>query len=458
MFKDNRNLLKGFLVGVFYIPLSELGSGANNIKDFPMVPFKDAIGNGNITNADDKHTGMGLDALTDSFWFNTKEVERLLDQNAIRYPQITEAKDAIMSTIKKWYNGYHIGRFSGKYNPWSVCSFIGCLDDRLAVPENGEPRSISAALGPASRAYWVNTGSTDLIEAQLRKHCHQATGLMSCLINEYRRTRLHIHVPDFGTGSSQENSLKLPQPDMSIISTGEYSNERMLALCLFAGYLTYKHPDSVCIPNREVYDVWFTLFTHIVFSEGMRSGAALNRGSLLVEFWSGNTTGLLKFIKDAISNLAKHRGYKEREYANAIVVALSAAAGLGAFSHPNQAYSRVSDAVTTRENYTGRGHSDHIMWLYTSNNLPNQFCAIIEYKFIPDAQRKNTGHHERLAYKALDQIIDKDYTACVSGCVERIDIGIAVGNNVLCIRSRLYRYNDETSAWDLVQPSAGGAI
>ncbi|KAJ2855679.1 hypothetical protein GGI22_004051, partial [Coemansia erecta] len=51
---------------------------------------------------------------------------------------------------------------------------------------------------------------------------------------------------------------------------------------------------------------------------------------------------------------------------------------------------------------------------------------------------------------ALDQIIKKNYTACVSGCVERIDIGIAVGNDVLCILSKLYKYNDGTCAWDQV--------
>ncbi|KAJ2858795.1 hypothetical protein GGI22_003228 [Coemansia erecta] len=273
---------------------------------------------------------------------------------------------------------------------------------------------------------------------------------MRCLINEYRRTRLGIHDPDIGAGSSQEISLKLPRPDMGIISSGEYSNERMLTLCLFAGYLTHKHPDSVCIPNREVYDVWYTLFTRIVFSENTITRTALTRGSLLVEFWNGKTAGLFSFIKDAISNLAKHRKYKERDYANVIATALTAASCLGAFSYPNQTYPRVSDAVTTRENYTGKGQSDHVMWLYSSNNLPNQFCAVIEYKFIPDEHRANTGHHEHLANKALDQIIENNYAACVSGCVERIDIGIAVGNNVLCIRSKLYKYNNGTCAWDQV--------
>ncbi|KAJ2292898.1 hypothetical protein IWW55_005791, partial [Coemansia sp. RSA 2706] len=38
MLKDNDNLRKGLLLGVFEIPLTEMGSGANNIKDIRMVP------------------------------------------------------------------------------------------------------------------------------------------------------------------------------------------------------------------------------------------------------------------------------------------------------------------------------------------------------------------------------------------------------------------------------------
>ncbi|KAJ2716124.1 hypothetical protein H4R19_000827, partial [Coemansia spiralis] len=38
MLKDNDGLLKGLLVGVFEIPLTEMGSGANNVKDIRLVP------------------------------------------------------------------------------------------------------------------------------------------------------------------------------------------------------------------------------------------------------------------------------------------------------------------------------------------------------------------------------------------------------------------------------------
>ncbi|KAJ2767027.1 hypothetical protein IWQ56_003488, partial [Coemansia nantahalensis] len=41
MLKDNDGLLKGLLVGVFEIPLTEMGSGANNVKDIRLVPAEE---------------------------------------------------------------------------------------------------------------------------------------------------------------------------------------------------------------------------------------------------------------------------------------------------------------------------------------------------------------------------------------------------------------------------------
>ncbi|KAJ2377811.1 hypothetical protein IW150_001161, partial [Coemansia sp. RSA 2607] len=117
MFKDNIHLRKGLLTGVFEIPLTELGSGANNIKEIRMIPTEESDIQSSILSASSPHSGGGLDALTDSFWFNAKEVELMLDQSAKTHPSISTYKPCIMATIKDWYNGYYIGRFRGKYNP-----------------------------------------------------------------------------------------------------------------------------------------------------------------------------------------------------------------------------------------------------------------------------------------------------------------------------------------------------
>ncbi|KAJ2381881.1 hypothetical protein GGI05_005834, partial [Coemansia sp. RSA 2603] len=165
MFKDNDNLIKGLLTGVFEIPLTELGSGANNIKEIRMIPTEESDIQSSILSASSPHSGGGLDALTDSFWFNAKEVELMLDQSAKTHPSISTYKSCIMATIKDWYNGYYIGRFRGKYNPWSVSSFIETLCNTLGqTPAPHSAEQMRAITQSAARAFWVTTGTTGLIE------------------------------------------------------------------------------------------------------------------------------------------------------------------------------------------------------------------------------------------------------------------------------------------------------
>ncbi|KAJ1877258.1 hypothetical protein LPJ66_012144, partial [Kickxella alabastrina] len=155
IFKDNDNLLKGLLFGVFEVPLTELGSGANNIKEIRMIPSEESDIQSSILAATHPHSGNGLDALTDLFWFNTNEVELMLEQSAKTHPAIGTYKSFILATIKEWYNGYYIGRFRCKYNPWSVSSFIETLCSILSQAE--PPTSgfqMQAITQSAARAFW----------------------------------------------------------------------------------------------------------------------------------------------------------------------------------------------------------------------------------------------------------------------------------------------------------------
>ncbi|KAJ1641573.1 hypothetical protein LPJ64_006456, partial [Coemansia asiatica] len=69
----DRCRVKRLLFGVFEIPLTELGSGANNIKEIRMIPTEESDIQSSILSASYPHSGSGLDALTDSFWFNAQE-------------------------------------------------------------------------------------------------------------------------------------------------------------------------------------------------------------------------------------------------------------------------------------------------------------------------------------------------------------------------------------------------
>ncbi|KAJ2646152.1 hypothetical protein GGH99_008111, partial [Coemansia sp. RSA 1285] len=135
----------------FEISLTEMGSGANNIKDIRM---------GNILSTSHPHSGSGLDALTDSFWFNVNEIELMLDSSAQQCPRILAHKPVILKTVRDWYNGYYIGRFRGKYNPWSVSSFIESLCNLLNKTTSNKADDVKRIVNSAAKAYWVTTGST----------------------------------------------------------------------------------------------------------------------------------------------------------------------------------------------------------------------------------------------------------------------------------------------------------
>ncbi|KAJ2771119.1 hypothetical protein IWQ56_001907, partial [Coemansia nantahalensis] len=183
-----QKMLKGLLVGVFEIPLTEMGSGANNVKDIRLVPAEENDIQSSILSAARPHSGSGLDALTDSFWFNANEVGLMLDNSAERCPKIRAHKDYIMTTIREWYNGYYIGRFRGKYNPWSVSSFIESLCNLLDNCDD-DPARVRGMIKSAARPYWVTTGTTGLIDAQIERHRVQFIPLAKRLIRNFEDDR-----------------------------------------------------------------------------------------------------------------------------------------------------------------------------------------------------------------------------------------------------------------------------
>ncbi|KAJ2728706.1 hypothetical protein H4S00_000833 [Coemansia sp. D1744] len=51
------------------------------------------------------------------------------------------------------------------------------------------------------------------------------------------------------------------------------------------------------------------------------------------------------------------------------------------------------------------------------------------------------------AQEAIKQIADRDYNTCLIGCLERIDIGVAIGNNVAYAIPKLYRRKTVDKSW-----------
>ncbi|KAJ2041554.1 hypothetical protein H4S03_000278 [Coemansia sp. S3946] len=455
MLKDNKYLLKGLLFGVFEIPLTEMGSGANNIKDIRMIPAEESDIQGSILTAAHPHSGCGMDALTDSFWFNAHEVEQMLDNSTKWCTRIAKHKTFILQTIKKWYNGYYIGRFRGKYNPWSVSSFIEALCGLLSQTTSDEEADIAAITKSAARAYWVTTGTTGLIEAQIDRHRPQFIHLAKRLLCDYEATKSKAE-----GGSPDKTSLEPSPPPVPLVSTRLnlinfdselFSEPGLLTLCLYAGYLTRRLSTSVCIPNHEVYQVWLQLFARAVLGTELADNSTNNaRGALLSELWKNKTNLLCTLATSSHGVLSNHNNYLENDYANHVANTIMAVSRFGMLTHPKQRTVEISHVVATRENHAGNGRCDYVMRLFSSKNQPNQFGVVIEFKLIENSRREDTAYHRERAEEGLRQIGIKNYDACLVGCLERMDVGMAIGNSAVYAVSRLYKRRTVDEPWTKV--------
>ncbi|KAJ2256063.1 hypothetical protein GGI13_001328 [Coemansia sp. RSA 455] len=436
MLKDNDNLRKGLLFGVFEIPLTEMGSGANNIKDIRMIPAEESDIQGSILTAAHPHSGCGMDALTDSFWFNAHEVEQMLDNSTKWCTRIAKHKTFILQTIKK-------------------CSFIEALCGLLSQTTSDEEADIAAITKSAARAYWVTTGTTGLIEAQIDRHRPQFIHLAKRLLCDYEATKSKAD------GSSPDKtSLEPSPPPVPLVSTRLnlinfdselFSEPGLLTLCLYAGYLTRRLSTSVCIPNHEVYQVWLQLFARAVLGTELADNSTNNaRGALLSELWKNKTDLLCTLATSSHGVLSNHNNYLENDYANHFANTIMAVSRFGMLTHPKQRTVEISHVVATRENHAGNGRCDYAMRLFSSKNRPNQFGVVIEFKLIENSRREDTAYHRERAEEGLRQIGIKNYDACLVGCLERMDVGMAIGNSAVYAVSRLFRRPNAHSAWEEV--------
>lgn len=116
-FKDNQYLEKTILTGVSRLAKESIFSGANNFDVYTVLN----------------------DEFCEDFGITKDEMKKIIQDFQIQDNE---------EEIKKWYDGYVIGKTDGIYNPWSILNY---LNKRELVP------------------YWVNTSSNDLIKMILKK-------------------------------------------------------------------------------------------------------------------------------------------------------------------------------------------------------------------------------------------------------------------------------------------------
>ncbi|MEZ4296957.1 MAG: AAA family ATPase [Polyangiaceae bacterium] len=190
--KDNRALFKGVLTGIMRVSKENMFSGLNNIEAHSLLSRRYAT----------------------AFGFTEEEVASLVDSEHL-------------DEVRSWYNGY---LFGGQviYNPWSILNYV----------QNG-------ALEP----YWVNTGSSDLIEKLATRQGMGLSAMSSALLHG--------------------ETIEVPIDDNIVLRDIDRRPDALWNFLLFAGYLKLVglHRDELgeamgrlAIPNIEVRTVYRSMF------------------------------------------------------------------------------------------------------------------------------------------------------------------------------------------------------
>ena len=152
-FKDNPYLEKTVLTGVSRVAKESIFSGANNFDVYTVLD----------------------DEFSDDFGITEEEMDKV-----IKDFEVEDQKEE----IKKWYDGYIIGKTEGIYNPWSILNY---LKRRELMP------------------YWVNTSSNDLIKLILKNSVTVKEKIEQLLRDEEIEVPINLETVIVGIEQNEEN-------------------------------------------------------------------------------------------------------------------------------------------------------------------------------------------------------------------------------------------------------------
>ena len=132
--KDNPNLSKGILTGIFRISKESIFTGLNNLEVHSLI---------------DPHK------MEDKFGFTEEEVHKMLDDY-----NLSDKKEE----VRDWYDGYKFGK-TEIYNPWSILEYI----------KNNEK---------GFKIYWANTSDNQLIKKTIKNAEEDASVDLARIINK----------------------------------------------------------------------------------------------------------------------------------------------------------------------------------------------------------------------------------------------------------------------------------
>ena len=134
--KNNSNLKKALVTGVMRIAKANIFSGINNFGEY------------NICSS----------AFAPYYGFTQEEVDELLSHYSM--------PEDISRDMKKWYNGYVVGRYS-IYNTWSV---VKCINNYLQLIQDSYYRDNPVLLrNELLQSYWEASGNVDFIKKLFKR-------------------------------------------------------------------------------------------------------------------------------------------------------------------------------------------------------------------------------------------------------------------------------------------------
>lgn len=343
--KDNPFLHQAFVTGVLRIAKANLFSGVNNLVEASILNKEYA-----------QHFG-----------FTEKEVSELLS-----YYEFDKDKASI-EDVKSWYNGYNIGKVT-IYNPWSIMNYLRTRE---------------------LRSYWLETGSTSLIENAF-------------VLDEFQEQI---------QGLIEGKSVKITADPAMVFADINSLPNAFYNLLLFSGYLT---PSSVkfgedegylCdvrVPNREI---------RILFNSFLRRWLNKKFKIETSEYHAFITNLISGDVELFVEKLRRYLEVSSSYYLSSKKTAEVFYNGfiLGLIS------SLYTEYFVESEKESGLGRAD--LMIIPKPNSEFKLAFVIEFKFGSDVFDLNTS-----AKLALDQINAKNYASKVSeySYVERtIKLGLA---------------------------------
>ncbi|MDM8521262.1 AAA family ATPase [Anaerolineales bacterium HSG6] len=342
--KDNEHLRKGVLTGILRVAKESIFSSLNNPGVFTVLSQE----------------------FNTIFGFTTSEVKTMLD-----YYGLGEQ----YNLVAHWYDGY---LFGGEviYNPWSVLNYVTSRDKQF-------------------RPYWLNTGSTDLIDRLMTRSGAELRGELEQLLAGQTVTR--------------------PIYDSIVMRDLGRRDNLVWSFLLFSGYLTVvEQVDMVQyklrIPNYELVHIYQDLI-RIWFEEKVKLPqletmlTALEQGDVYL------FERMLRIIVTEVMSYHDLSGSPEKVY-QALVL------GMLVWLAPKY------EIRTNREAGYGRYDMMFKPKLPPSEGEGNVQRAgiILEFKRVDDDQKPETVLED-----ALQQIKDKAYTTELqaAGVTDILQIAVA---------------------------------